>query len=62
VEIQLNDLNDENDDYRQQLGLGPREQIDLSEYRKKKNVRQQEDRALNHVLQKEVNFRIIVFL
>ncbi|ELU00323.1 hypothetical protein CAPTEDRAFT_217708, partial [Capitella teleta] len=54
VEMQLNDLNDENDDYRQRLGLGVREEVDLSEYRKKKNVRQQEDRALNHVLQKEI--------
>lgn len=58
VELQLNDVNDENDGYRDRLGLGPREQLDLAEYRKKKNMRMQEDRALNQILQKEVCFHV----
>lgn len=52
--MQINDLYDEAEALRDKLGLGPKEPIDLGEFRKKKAIRLQEDRALNRVLQKEV--------
>ncbi len=56
-EIQINDLYDETEDLREKLGLDPKEPIDLTQYRKKKGLRMQEERALNRVLQKEVRSR-----
>ena len=53
-EEKINDLYDENEDLREKLGLDPKEPLDLGEYRKKKGLRLQEDRALNRVLQKEI--------
>jgi centrosomal protein CEP290 len=52
----VNDLYDETEDLRERLGLDPKEPLDLTEYKKKKTLRLQEDRALNRVLQKEVCF------
>ncbi len=40
---------------RERLGLDPRKPIDLSDFKKRKNLRIQEDRALNRVLQTEVH-------
>ena len=51
---QLNDLYDETEDLRERLGLDPKEPLDLTEFKKKKGIRMQEDRALNRILQKEV--------
>ena len=53
-EMKINDIYDECDELRDRLGLDPKEPIDLSEFKRKKNLRMQEDRALNQVLQKEV--------
>ena len=53
-EEKVNDLYDETDDLRERLGLDPKEPLDLTEFKKKKGIRMQEDRALNRVLQKEV--------
>ena len=50
----MNDLYDETEDLRERLGLDPKEPLDLTEYKKKKGIRMQEDRALNRILQKEV--------
>ena len=52
--MKINDIYDECDELRDRLGLDPKEPIDLSEFKRKKNLRMQEDRALNQVLQKEV--------
>ena len=47
---------DENDSLRERLGIDLQEPIDINEFRNKKNARQQEERALNRVLQKEVGW------
>ena len=52
--MHFNDLLDENEELRERLGLNPREPIDVTDYRKKKLLRMNEDRALNRILQKEV--------
>ncbi|XP_074654662.1 centrosomal protein of 290 kDa-like [Tubulanus polymorphus] len=53
-EMQINDLYDENEELRARLGLDPKEPIDLEKVRHSKNSQHQQDRALNMVLQKEV--------
>ena len=53
-ELKINDLFDEVEELRERLGLDPKEPIDLGEFRKKKSVRTQEEKALNQVLRKEV--------
>ncbi|KAI0241044.1 CEP209_CC5 domain-containing protein, partial [Lamellibrachia satsuma] len=53
-ELKINDLFDEVEELRERLGLDPKEPIDLGEFRKKKSVRTQEEKALNQVLRKEI--------
>ena len=53
-EMAINDLCEENEDLRGRLGLDPRKPLDLTEFRSKKAVRKEEDKALNYILQKEV--------
>ncbi|KAK2177677.1 hypothetical protein NP493_585g00005 [Ridgeia piscesae] len=48
-ELKINDLFDEVEELRERLGLDPKEPIDLGEFRKKKSVRTQEEKALNQV-------------
>ncbi len=55
-EMRINDQFDENDDLRSRLGLDPKEPIDLTEFRNKKHIKQQEEKALNRLLQKEVQY------
>ena len=54
LEMKINDMFDENDELRDRLGLDPKDKIDLTDYKKKKNVKEQEDRALNRILREEV--------
>lgn len=54
AEIKLNDMAEENEDLRQRLGIDPSEPIDLAGFRKQKVVKKQEERALNLILQKEI--------
>ncbi len=58
VELQVNDLLDENEGMREKLGLDPRKPMDLGEFRKKKTLRLQGDRALNMALQQEVGVQV----
>ena len=58
VELQVNDLLDENEGMREKLGMDPRKPMDLTEFRKKKTLRLQGDRALNMALQQEVIYSI----
>jgi centrosomal protein CEP290 len=60
-ELKINDLYDENEQLRERLGLEPAEPIDLTAHRRGKSAQQQQDRALNQVLQKEVNYLLILF-
>ncbi|KAL4233575.1 hypothetical protein ACF0H5_008256 [Mactra antiquata] len=54
TELAINDLCDENEDLRGRLGLDPRKPLDLTQFRSKKNVRKEEEKAMNYILQKEV--------
>ena len=54
--LDMNDLADEVEELRERLGLDPREPIDMEDYKKKKKLRQQEDRALNIILTKDVRY------
>lgn len=51
----INDLCDENEDLRGRLGLDPRKPLDLTQFRSKKAVRKEEEKAMNYILQKEVS-------
>lgn len=55
VEMHVNDLLDENEGMREKLGMDPRKPLDLTEFKKKKTLRLQGDRALNMTLQQEVH-------
>ena len=54
LESQLNDLHDENDALRLQLGLDPNQSVDLSTYRYRRNVELEQQKAVNRTLKKDV--------
>ncbi|XP_059169831.1 centrosomal protein of 290 kDa-like [Physella acuta] len=54
AELKINELLDENEELRYKLGMDPKEPLDLTEFRKNKAIRQEEMKALNFTLQREI--------
>ena len=53
AELKMNEILDENEELRYKLGMDPREPLDLTEFRKNKAIRQEEEKALNFILQRQ---------
>ncbi|KAF6117932.1 centrosomal protein 290 [Phyllostomus discolor] len=58
LEMKINDFLDENEALRERVGLEPKTMIDLTEFRNRKNLKQQQYRAENQILLKEASLLI----
>ena len=54
TELKINEILDENEELRYRLSMDPRAPLDLTEFRKNKAIRHEEEKALNFILQRQV--------
>ena len=56
LNLEFDDIHLENEEMRDRLGIGSREELDVENIRRKRAVKEEQASALNRVLQKEVWF------
>ena len=57
---EVNELNLENEEMRERLGITSSEELDMNAIRKKKAVKEEQALALNRILQKEVEVLVLL--